>query len=64
MFYVYYSTNGLHKVVDLDELADAYEQELITTAQLTRSLRQLNKLLSIIQNNEFSKLIEIMDKYL
>lgn len=53
--------DGLHKVVDLDELADAYEQGLITATQLTRSLRQLNKLLTIIQNGDFSKLVNTMD---
>ena len=56
--------SGLHKVVDLDELADAYEQGLITAPQLTRSLRQLNHLLNIIQSNTFSTLLEQMDKYL
>lgn len=54
--------NGLHKVVDLDELADAYEQSLITADQLTRSLRQLNKLLTIIQQNEFQNLLKDMEK--
>lgn len=53
--------NGLHKVVDLDELADAFEQSLITAAQLTRSLRQLDKLLHIIQQNEFEKLLKDME---
>ncbi|MBQ7776324.1 MAG: DUF402 domain-containing protein [Lachnospiraceae bacterium] len=56
--------NGLHNVVDLDELADAYEQGLITATQLTKSLRQLNKLLNIIQNNEFPKLLAFMEQYL
>ncbi len=50
--------NGLHKVLDLDELADAHEQSLITSAQLTRSLRQLDKLLNIVQKGEFPTLLE------
>lgn len=54
--------DGFHQVLDLDELADAYEQQLITATQLTRSLRQLDKLLNIVQKNEFPALLEIMDK--
>ena len=53
--------NGIHEVVDLDELADAQEQALISSAQLNRSLRQLNKLLNIIQKGEFSKLLTQME---
>lgn len=49
--------NGSHQVVDLDELADAQEQTLISSAQLNRSLRQLNKLLNIIQKGEFPTLL-------
>ncbi|MBR4083403.1 MAG: DUF402 domain-containing protein [Lachnospiraceae bacterium] len=52
--------NGTHQVVDLDELADAQEQALISSTQLNRSLRQLNKLLNIIQQGEFPKLLEQM----
>ena len=50
--------DGTHHVIDLDELADAQEQNLITGVQLNRSLRQLNKLLNIIQHKEFSVLLE------
>lgn len=50
--------DGTHHVIDLDELADAQEQNLITGVQLNRSLRQLNKLLNIIQCKEFSVLLE------
>lgn len=50
--------NGSHHVLDLDELADAQEQTLITTSQLNRSLRQLAKLLYIIQKGGFFKLLE------
>ena len=50
--------DGTHHVIDLDELADAQEQNLITGVQLNRSLRQLNKLLNIIQRKEFSVLLE------
>ena len=50
--------DGTHHVIDLDELADAQEQNLITGVQLNRALRQLNKLLNIIQRKEFSVLLE------
>ncbi len=50
--------DGSHQVLDLNELADAYEQQLITSSQLTRSLRQLDKLLTIIQKGEFKKLLK------
>lgn len=53
--------NGIHHVVDLDELASAQEQELITSTQLNRSLRQLDQLLKIIQKGEFPKLLEQME---
>lgn len=43
------------KVLDLDELADAYKQSLITSAQLTDALYKLNHLLQIIQTNRFSE---------
>ena len=45
--------DGTINVLDLDELADAYEQQLITSEQLTNSLRQLNHLLHIIRTNQF-----------
>ena len=53
--------NGIHKVVDLEELADAQEQALISSAQLNRSLRQLDKLLNIIQKGDFPKLLTQME---
>lgn len=53
--------NGIHHVVDLDELADAQEQSLISSAQLNRSLRQLDKLLNIIQKGEFPTLLAQME---
>lgn len=56
--------DGSHKVLDLDELADAYEQKLISSGQLTRSLRQLDKLLTTIQKGEFHTLLTKMDDIL
>jgi protein associated with RNAse G/E len=49
------------RVVDLDELADAHEQALITAKQLNRSLRRLNHLLDIIQKGDFSTLLNKME---
>ncbi len=49
--------DGSHDVVDLDELADAYELSLITQDQLLKSLRRLNSLLCIVQGNTFHKLL-------
>ncbi len=53
--------DGRLQVMDLDELADAQEQALISGSQLNRSLRQLNKLLNIIQKGEFSLLLQKME---
>lgn len=53
--------DGHLQVMDLDELADAQEQALISGSQLNRSLRQLNKLLNIIHKGEFSRLLQKME---
>lgn len=53
--------NDTHAILDLDELADAYEQKLISEDQLLRSLRRLNRLLELIQNNRFSTLLTQMN---
>lgn len=53
--------DGRFQVMDLDELAAAQEQALISGSQLNRSLRQLNKLLNIIQKGEFPLLLEKME---
>lgn len=53
--------DGRLKVVDLDELADALEQQIITQDQLTRSLRQLNDLLSLIYRDKFDQLQAPLD---
>lgn len=57
---IIYPDGGL-QVMDLDELADAQEQSLISASQLNRSLRQLNKLLNMIQKGEFPLLLEKME---
>lgn len=47
---------GCVKVVDLDELADALENGLLTPAQLSCSLRRLNTLLTLIYKDKFDQL--------
>ena len=47
--------DGTIQVLDLDELADAYKQSLITDAQLTDALYKLNHLLTIIQTGHFEE---------
>ena len=54
--------SGRFKVVDLDELADAKEQGLITDEQLINCLRQLNDLLSIIARDKFDKYQACLDQ--
>ncbi len=54
--------SGRIKVVDLDELADAKEQGLITDEQLVNCLRQLNNLLSMISRDKFDKYQACLDQ--
>lgn len=53
--------DGTVKVVDLDELADAFEQELLSADMLKAALRQLNHLLSFIYANQFNCLQKELD---
>lgn len=53
--------DGSVKVVDLDELADATQQKLITEEQLLISLRQLDWLLQTIYRGEFAALQKCVD---
>lgn len=53
--------NGFVRVVDLDELADACSQGIISNEMLEKALRNLNKLLTIIYNNELSTYINKID---
>ncbi len=48
--------DGFVRVVDLDELADALRDHLITEEEAQRALRQTNKLLSVIYKGAFGKL--------
>lgn len=51
------------KVVDLDELADACEQNLITSKQLILSLRQLDQLLKMIEDGSFNVYQELLNHF-
>lgn len=53
--------DGTVKVVDLDELADALEQKLISQELLLTALRQLNGLLQIIYSGHFKDLQKYID---
>lgn len=47
--------DGFVKVVDLDEIADAFEQKIIDEEIMKSALRLSNKLLGIIYSGGFSK---------
>ena len=53
--------DGHVEVVDLDELAEAYEKDLITKEQMTRCLCNLNQLLSKIYRDKFDRLQAYLD---
>lgn len=55
--------DGSLKVVDLDELADACCDGLISNELLTRSLHQLNSLLNKIYDKSFYEYIKILKEY-
>lgn len=52
---------GTVKVVDLDELAEALEQNLITKEQTAFCLRSLNHLLTLIYRDKFDRLQTRLD---
>ena len=54
--------DGRMHVVDLDELAEALEKGLITQAQMSACLRQLNNLITIIYRDKFDRLQNPLDK--
>lgn len=54
--------DGTVKVVDLDELADALEQNLITQDMLLTSLHQLNNLLQMIYGGKFEELTKYIEE--
>lgn len=54
--------SGTVQVLDLDELADAFDKGLITAAQMSTCLRQLNNLLTIIYRDKFDRLQDYLEK--
>lgn len=52
---IIYPDGGM-KVVDLDELAEAFEKNLTTKEQMSACLRNLNHLLTLIYENQFDRL--------
>lgn len=52
---------GNVQIVDLDELADAFEQNLINKEEMGQALRRLNGLLGIIYQGEFEKYKRVLE---
>ena len=55
--------DGFVRVVDLDELADAHRDHLISEEELETALRHLDKLLSLIYKGAFPRLQKIIEDY-
>lgn len=55
--------DGFVKVVDLDELADAYEDRLISAHLLSEAIRKLNGLLSVIYSGAFREYTDLIEKH-
>lgn len=53
--------DGFVKIIDLDELAEALDQEKINNDDLKKSLIRINKLLQIIYTGGFSKLQKLIE---
>ncbi len=63
LFDVVVSDNGRFKVLDCDEAAEAYENGLITGAQLCSALRSLHELMEVIYHDRFDRLQAIISEY-
>ncbi len=55
--------DGFVRVVDLDELADAFRDGLIDSEQLQTALRHLDKLLSLIYKGAFPRLQKYIEDF-
>lgn len=53
--------DGTMKVVDLDELAEAFDKGLLDGAALSKTLLQLNNLLNLIYAGRFDRLLAEFD---
>jgi len=56
--------DGRVKVVDLDEIAVALEEKLITEKELTTALRTLDQLLSMIYSGDFDYLKSKVEQFI
>lgn len=54
--------DGIVKVLDLDELAEAYEKNKITQEELSMALRQVNALLCDIYAGNFAQYQKFLDE--
>ncbi|MGI6107780.1 MAG: DUF402 domain-containing protein [Lachnospiraceae bacterium] len=48
------------RVVDLDELAEAYEKGILSETLLLRALRRLNRLLTMVYDRSFEKISSVL----
>ena len=55
--------NGMVRVVDLDELADAHKEHVISDQLLDTALRRLDSLLNVIYSGEFKEYVNKLDSY-
>lgn len=53
--------DGFVKVVDLDELAEAFEKRLLSEELLKKALRQTNQLLTLTYSGGFSSLQSVIN---
>ena len=56
--------DGQVNVLDLDELCEAKEELLITDQQFFTSVKQLGKLITLIQEGNFNKLTDQLTKHI
>ena len=56
--------NGDIRVLDMDELADAHKEGLISDELLGKSLKRCNTLLKTIYSGNFSKYTEMLESYI
>ncbi len=54
--------DGSVQILDIDELAEAFEQGLISGDEVTRALRTLDSLLKLIYQGQFPSLMETVEK--
>lgn len=54
---------GFVKVVDLDELSEAYETGLVSAHLLSETILKLNNILNIIYSGAFKEYTDIIDRY-